>query len=151
ELGATAATRQRVNGGAALTLQEREVAQLAATGMTNREIAAKLYVSPRTVGSPVPDLPQARHLLPGGAARCVERGARGRGALAVAPTYGRRGQSDDSHLADVTARCVAHRVVVEQATTRGAGHDPLSGPVGGRDRRVVGFGPRARRRTRGPG
>lgn len=51
ELGATAATRQRVNGGAALTLQEREVAQLAATGMTNREIAAKLYVSPRTVSA----------------------------------------------------------------------------------------------------
>jgi DNA-binding CsgD family transcriptional regulator len=52
ELGATAATRRRVNGGgASLTLQEREVALLAATGMTNREIAAKLYVSPRTVSA----------------------------------------------------------------------------------------------------
>ena len=52
ELGATGATRQRVNGGgASLTLQEREVALLAATGMTNREIAAKLFVSPRTVSA----------------------------------------------------------------------------------------------------
>jgi DNA-binding CsgD family transcriptional regulator len=54
ELGATGATRQRVNGGGGsltLTLQEREVALLAAAGMTNREIAAKLFVSPRTVSA----------------------------------------------------------------------------------------------------
>ena len=52
ELGATGATRQRVNGGGpSLTLHEREVALLAATGMTNREIAAKLFVSPRTVSA----------------------------------------------------------------------------------------------------
>ena len=38
-------------GSASLTPQEREVAQLAATGMTNREIAARLYVSPRTVSA----------------------------------------------------------------------------------------------------
>ena len=38
-------------GRASLTLQEREVALLAATGMTNREIAAKLFVSPRTVSA----------------------------------------------------------------------------------------------------
>jgi DNA-binding CsgD family transcriptional regulator len=52
ELGATGAARQRVTGGGAcLTVHEREVALLAATGMTNREIAAKLYVSPRTVSA----------------------------------------------------------------------------------------------------
>ena len=42
----------RSSGGAApLTLQEREIALLAATGMTNREIATQLYVSPRTVSA----------------------------------------------------------------------------------------------------
>ena len=53
ELDATGAIRQRaVDGGAvSLTLQEREVALLAATGLTNREIATQLYVSPRTVSA----------------------------------------------------------------------------------------------------
>ncbi len=35
----------------ALTRQEREVAELAATGLTNRQIAARLVLSHRTVGS----------------------------------------------------------------------------------------------------
>ena len=49
ELAATGATRQ--SGIASLTPQEREIAQLAATGMTNREIATRLYMSHRTVSS----------------------------------------------------------------------------------------------------
>jgi DNA-binding CsgD family transcriptional regulator len=34
-----------------LSTQELQIAQMAATGMTNREIGQQLYVSPRTVGS----------------------------------------------------------------------------------------------------
>ncbi|GAA0527427.1 LuxR family transcriptional regulator [Paractinoplanes ferrugineus] len=37
--------------GAALTAQEREVALLAAGGLSNKEIGAKLFLSPRTVGA----------------------------------------------------------------------------------------------------
>jgi len=53
ELRATGANRQRATGGgeASLTLQEREIAMLAATGLTNRQIAVQLYVSPRTVSA----------------------------------------------------------------------------------------------------
>jgi len=35
----------------ALTPQEREIAELAATGLTNKQIAARLLISPRTVGA----------------------------------------------------------------------------------------------------
>ena len=50
---APAATGRHASDGgiASLTPQEREVAQLAATGLTNREIAARLYMSPRTVSA----------------------------------------------------------------------------------------------------
>ncbi|MDD9206753.1 helix-turn-helix transcriptional regulator, partial [Georgenia sp. 10Sc9-8] len=53
ELRATGAARRAgVAGGvAALTPQELEVAQLAAGGLSNREIATRLYVSPRTVSA----------------------------------------------------------------------------------------------------
>jgi DNA-binding CsgD family transcriptional regulator len=53
ELRATGATRSHDPGvgPASLTPQERQIALLAATGLTNREIAARLYMSPRTVSS----------------------------------------------------------------------------------------------------
>ncbi|GAB2745369.1 LuxR family transcriptional regulator [Salinifilum aidingensis] len=49
ELRASGETHQS-DPGAPLTPQEREIALLAAEGMTNRQIAAKLALSPRTVG-----------------------------------------------------------------------------------------------------
>jgi DNA-binding CsgD family transcriptional regulator len=41
--------RTAATGWAALTRAETEVARLAAEGLTNREIGARLFVSPRTV------------------------------------------------------------------------------------------------------
>ncbi|MFF5296190.1 helix-turn-helix transcriptional regulator [Paractinoplanes globisporus] len=38
-------------GASALTAQEREIAELAASGLSNKEIGAKLFLSPRTVGA----------------------------------------------------------------------------------------------------
>ena len=51
ELRATGETRTgRGSAGDELTPQEREIAKLAASGHTNRQIANKLSLSPRTVG-----------------------------------------------------------------------------------------------------
>jgi DNA-binding CsgD family transcriptional regulator len=52
ELGATGATTPRSGrtGLPRLTPQERQVARLAAQGLSNRDIAAQLFLSPRTVG-----------------------------------------------------------------------------------------------------
>jgi DNA-binding CsgD family transcriptional regulator len=51
-LGATGPTR-RVGAGQAteLTAQELQIARLAATGLSNREIGLQLFLSPRTVGA----------------------------------------------------------------------------------------------------
>ena len=50
ELAATGARRRRRRtGGWSLTSQETRVALLVAEGMSNREVAAALFLSPRTV------------------------------------------------------------------------------------------------------
>jgi DNA-binding CsgD family transcriptional regulator len=48
-LAARPAAQDRADPLAALTIREREVARLAATGLTSRDIAARLSLSPRTV------------------------------------------------------------------------------------------------------
>jgi DNA-binding CsgD family transcriptional regulator len=52
ELAATGRTKvpSRAAGTGALTPQKLQIARLAATGMTNKQIAERLYLSPRTVG-----------------------------------------------------------------------------------------------------
>ncbi|MFC4911825.1 ATP-binding protein [Actinomadura gamaensis] len=50
DVGARPAARRGPRGyGGALSPREREVAELAATGLTNRDIAGRLFVSPKTV------------------------------------------------------------------------------------------------------
>ncbi|MCT9935319.1 AAA family ATPase [Planotetraspora sp. A-T 1434] len=52
ELRATGAGVRSGNGNRPqLTAQEKEIAELAATGLSNKEIGARLFLSPRTVGS----------------------------------------------------------------------------------------------------
>jgi DNA-binding CsgD family transcriptional regulator/tetratricopeptide (TPR) repeat protein len=54
ELEATAEVRARTSGAdspVALTSQERRIAELAARGLTNKRIAERLAISPRTVGN----------------------------------------------------------------------------------------------------
>ena len=53
ELRATGQTRSRGDGarGAALTPQELEIATLAASGLSNKRIAERMYISHRTVGA----------------------------------------------------------------------------------------------------
>jgi predicted ATPase/DNA-binding CsgD family transcriptional regulator len=47
--GGVAAETSRTNAAAALTNREREIAELVAAGLTNKAIASKLVISPRTV------------------------------------------------------------------------------------------------------
>lgn len=51
ELASTAGRRAATPGLTPLTSQEREVAELAAAGLTNRQVAERLLLSPRTVAS----------------------------------------------------------------------------------------------------
>lgn len=46
-----AAVKRAVGGTVALSAQERTIAELAAAGQSNKQIAAQLYLSPRTVGA----------------------------------------------------------------------------------------------------
>jgi len=52
ELRATGIRRQRrdPSADASLTAQQRQIAQLAAAGLSNKQIAERLFISPRTVG-----------------------------------------------------------------------------------------------------
>jgi DNA-binding NarL/FixJ family response regulator len=53
ELRATGLTigQSEAPGLASLTPQQREIAMLAAEGLTNKQIAERLFLSPRTVGT----------------------------------------------------------------------------------------------------
>ena len=51
--GSRQAHRSRASGWDALTATERRITDLICDGLTNREIAARLYISPRTVQSHV--------------------------------------------------------------------------------------------------
>ena len=73
-----ATTTERGQAPGSLTPQEREIALLAAAGLTNKQIAERLLISHRTVfGPPVPDLPQARHHFTGRAPRRADHPAAG--------------------------------------------------------------------------
>jgi DNA-binding CsgD family transcriptional regulator len=51
ELRATGRPQAHAGGAVVLTPQEHEIAELAASGLTNKEIGARLYLSHRTVGA----------------------------------------------------------------------------------------------------
>ena len=75
ELRASGETvRRRAPGAwAQLSPQELQIAQLAADGLSNREIGERLYLSHRTVGvAPVSALPEARRHVPRAAAGRAE-------------------------------------------------------------------------------
>ena len=51
ELRVTGLTRPSIRGPAPLTAQEREIALLAATGLSNKQIGERLFLSHRTIGA----------------------------------------------------------------------------------------------------
>ncbi|MGY1696610.1 LuxR C-terminal-related transcriptional regulator [Geodermatophilus sp. SYSU D00814] len=84
ELRATGITRGRRHVGSApeLTSMEREIAELAAGGASNKEIGERLYMSPRTVGS------HLYRIFP-------KLGVASRGGLRDALNAAQRGTADD--------------------------------------------------------
>ena len=64
ELRAAGLATLAADPGSPLSPLDRQIAELAAAGLTNKQIGERLYLSHRTVcRAPVPDLPPARHHL----------------------------------------------------------------------------------------
>jgi len=139
ELRATGRTRMpsRAPDVGALTPQELQIARLAASGMTNKQIAERLFLSPRTVGGHLYQIFPKLGITTRAALRDAldaADGSLGRGAL------GRFFQVCDP---PVERRLRGSGVRFPQRDSRGAsrreaGQDPRSAEVAGDGPRVVG-------------
>ena len=85
----------RSRGNASLTAQQRQIAELAAAGLSNKQIAERLFLSPRTVGY---------HLYQIFPKLGVTSRAALRDALAALPADGDAGRGLTSHLAEASHR-----------------------------------------------